>query len=535
MRKNCLVPLGYILFATAALFGRQEPLANDNKSGLYVKSLQQVLRLDEQEVDLATAVLIVSERWSDIVQGRRYLEQLDDIAYEIRAGLKDKNLPIDYRAVRVINEYLFYELGLRSVKEATDPNDLFLHSVLDRKRGYCLSLSVLYLCLAERLGLALYGVAVPGHFFVRYDDGHIRFNIETTSKGGYADDEHYIEEFKVPQGKADSIYMVNLNKIQTLGCFLNNLGNSYSDVGNTQQALTVLEMAVEINPLLAEARTNLGNIYLSKGRINDAIYEYRAALEINPDDAKTHNNLGNAYNEKNWLSDAIGHYKHSIRLDVNFVDAYKNLASVYFKKEMYFQAGGILRQGLSIEPRNADLHTRLGNVLSQVNDCQSAKLHYKKALLIEPDTAEAYCGLAVCYNKSGLTREEIRAYQKALVIKPDMVVALMNLGNAYFAQKKYTSAIEQYKKAVAINPDDASIHYNLGAAYSNKGDYKLAEAEYNQAIELDAKMADAHAGLGFVLYKLKKYEQAWQHIKLAEQLGGQVSNDLLEAVKDKLQ
>ena len=52
-----------------------------------------------------------------------------------------------------INKYLFEELNFRSVETADDPEDLFLHSVIDKKRGYCLSLSVLYLSIGERLGM----------------------------------------------------------------------------------------------------------------------------------------------------------------------------------------------------------------------------------------------------------------------------------------------------------------------------------------------------------------------------------------------
>ncbi|KKK57616.1 hypothetical protein LCGC14_3052680 [marine sediment metagenome] len=233
----------------------------------------------------------------------------------------------------MIDEYLFDELRFKSVSKANDPSDLFLHSVLDRKRGYCLSLSILYLSLGERLGLPLHGVVVPGHFFVRYDDGRVRFNIETTGKGGYADDEHYTNKFKVPQDNQDSIYMMNLNKIQTLGCFFNNLGNSYSDIGNTESALLALERAVEINPSLSESRTNLGNIYLNKDRVKDAIYEYRAALEINPRDAMAHSNLGNAYIKRGWLNDAISQYRISLELDPNFTEVYRNLASTYCKRE----------------------------------------------------------------------------------------------------------------------------------------------------------------------------------------------------------
>jgi len=534
MMKKILLVIVCVLFFTAAVsFSRDTPLANEGKRGLYARSIEQVLRLDDEEIDLATAALIVSEQWSDIVHGRRYLTDLDNMAFEIRTRLKKKGLQANYKAVAVINEYLFDELGFESVSDASEPSDLFLHSVMDRKRGYCLSLSILYLSLGERLGLPLYGVVVPGHFFVRYDGGQVSFNIETTNKGGYADDEHYINKFKVPQDN-DSIYMVNLNKIQTLGCFFNNLGNSYSEVGDTEQALLALERAVEINPSLAESRLNLGNIYLKKDRIEDAIYEYEAALEINPSNAKTHNNLGNAYTKRGWLNDAISHYTQSLKLDPNFTEAYKNLANAYCKREMFGQAAVQLKQAIILEPEDASCYSQLGNVYSQMGDYERGIFQYKKALEIKGDFAEAHCGLALCYNKLSLADDEIQAYKRALAIEPDMIDALVGLGNAYFGKQKYDAAIEQYKKAVQIKPDNGTIHYNIGAAYSNKSQYEQAVAEYKKAIGIEPKMGDAHNGLAFAFYKLEKYDLAWHHIKAAEELGVEISKELLTAIEDEL-
>lgn len=533
MKTVFLLIICTLFFAAPASFGR-EPLANENKSGLYARSIEHILRLDERDIDLATAVLIISEQWNDNVYGRRYISRLDDMALEIRKRLKEKNLKANFKAIPVINEYLFDELKFKSVEEATNPDDLFLHSVLDKKRGYCLSLSILYLSLAERLALPLYGVVVPGHFFVRYDDGQLRFNIETTGKGGTADDQHYINKFKVPQSGSNSIYMKNLNKRQTLGCFFNNLGNSYSDIGNTEQALVALERAVQINPSLAESRANLGNIYLNNEQVDDAIYEYRAALRINPNDAKTYNNLGNAYAKKEWLNDAIAEYLYSLQLDPNFIDVYTNLAAAYSKKQMFGKAVALLKKAIVLKPENSGFYNQLGNVYSRMSNYEEAVFQYKKALKIKRSLADAHYGLAICYNKLGLVNDEIRAYRDALAIEPDMVAALMNLGNVYFNRQKYDAAIEQYKKAVQVKPDNSSIYYNLGAAYSNKADYEQAADEYLMALEIDPKMADAYNGLAFVFYKLKEYESAWKHIKIAERLGAEINKDILEAIEDEL-
>jgi tetratricopeptide (TPR) repeat protein len=492
-----------LIFTVAVSVGLSEPLANEHLSGLYARSIEQVLRLEPEEIDLGIAALIISEQWSDYVWGRRYQSTLDDMALEIRDRLKAKGPAPNYTAIRIINDYLFGELGFESLSKADDPNDLFLHTVLDKKRGYCLSLSILYLSLGERLGLPLYGVVVPGHFFIRYDDGQVRFNIETTGKGGTASDEHYINKFKVPEGGNGSIYMANLNKLQTLGCFFNNLGNSYSDVGNIEQALVALEKAVKINPTLAEGRTNLGNIYLQMGKIDDAIYQYRMALKTNPNFAMTHNNLANAYIQKGWINQAISEYILSLRLDSNFIEGYKNLASAYCKKKMFGQAVRELQSAMALKPEDGSLYSRLGDVYSQRGDYEEAILKYEKALRLRPNFAEAYYGLGNCYDKLGEVKYAVEAYNKALAIEPSMVGALTNLGNVYFGKQDYDAAIELYKKAIGIKPDDGWIHYNLGAAYSNKSDYEVAAEEYKKAIEIEPKMGEAHFGLGFALYRLE--------------------------------
>ena len=500
MKKILLVIICVLFFTAVKSRCQEQPLANEDKNGLYVRSIEQLMRLDNEEIDMATATLIISEQWSDLVYGQRYISRLDDMAIEIRSRIEAKGLKTNYKAVAVINNYLFDELGFKSIPEATNPDDLFLHTVLDEKRGYCLSLSILYLSLGERLGLPLYGVVVPGHFFVRYDDGRVRFNIETTSRGGTADDNYYIDKFNVPQRNSDSIYMLNLNKMQTLGCFFNNLGNCYGDIGNNELALLAFERAVQINPSLSESRMNLGNIYLKKGRIENAIYEYQTALRINPNDAKTYDNLGNAYAKKGWLNDAISQYSQSIKLDPNLTNAYINLANAHCKLKMFAQAQSALKQAVILEPKNARCYNQLGSLYTQMNNHEEAISQYKKALKIKPNSAEAHYGLAVCYNKLGLTDDEIQAYKKALAAKPDMVAALANLGNAYFNRQKYDAAIEQYNKAIQITHDDGLIHYNLAIAY----------------------------------YHNDNYEQAWKHIKIAEEASIEIAEDLIRAIENKL-
>jgi tetratricopeptide (TPR) repeat protein len=78
------------------------------------------------------------------------------------------------------------------------------------------------------------------------------------------------------------------------------------------------------------------------------------------------------------------------------------------------------------------------------------------------------------------------------------------------------------------------VYYNLGAAYSNNEDYEQAVAAYLKAVEIDPAIGDAHYGLAFGFYQLKKYNLAWKHIKMAQDLGVEVTKDQLNAIKSRL-
>jgi tetratricopeptide (TPR) repeat protein len=522
-----------VLFSATA-FGQRIRLANAGKSGLAVTSLEQVLRLPEDQIDLATATLISSEYWSDMVAGRSYLEQLDAMAREIHSRLRQQRIPLDFRAIPVINQYLFEELGFGTIAHADDPNDLFLHSVMDRRQGYCLSLSVLYLSIGERLGLDLYGVVAPGHFFVRYEKGRVRFNIETTSNGASPPDEHYRVKFNVPENGRNSIYMKNLNKRQTLGCFFNNLGNVYSEIGDVDTAMLALERAVQINPTLSESQANLGNIYLQKNRVSDAILRYRSALDLNPGDPKTHNNLGNAYMAADELNAAATSYRQAIQLDPNFVDAYRNMGLLLTRQERYSQALSYLNQALTLNAGDAEIYNQIGELYYRMKEYNTGLEQFRKAAAIQPDSAEAYYGLGICYGGLKQTTQEIQSYTQALTLKPTMLAALVDLGTAYFNQGAYDQAIRYYREAVTAKPDDPRILFNLGSAYLKKDQYDLAVKAYLQVIRMDPKTGDAHHALAYGYYMLGNYAEAQSHANTAKRLGTQVPEDLLLAIADKL-
>jgi tetratricopeptide (TPR) repeat protein len=536
-------------------------LANNNKRGLRAYTIEGVLRLQDDEVDLGTAALILSRDWGTPKTSHVYRRKIDDMAEEILKRLKDEHIPTDYRAIPIINSYLFDELGFTAVDNADDPDDLFLHVVLERKRGYCLSLSVLYLAIAERVGLPVYGVVVPGHFFVRYDDGSRRYNIETTSNGAMAPDEHYIERFKPPK-QLKSLYMKNLTKKQTLGCFFNNLGNCYLAVGETEKAFDILTNAVEINPLLSEAHMNLGNIYLQKQMPHKAIAKYEEALSILGRDATAFGNLGTAYLQLDEYQKAESYYNTALSIDPENVNTGRNLARALFMQDKNEAAVAQLQDVLRARPDDLESRVLLGQIRQKQGDLDEAIRQFEQVIrydasnaparqalgylfleIKEPaaalrqfeavldyhgDDVRSLFGMAQSFHAMEKTDDEIWAYEKVLALSPDMVPALQNVGNAYLKKNMDDKAVSIYRKAVQLEPENADLQYNFAIVLAKMENHKEAVTAFLKAIRLNPQRAEAYHGIAVSYYQLGDYEFAKIYAQKAKAMGIDVEEILLK-------
>ncbi len=89
---------------------------------------------------------------------------------------------------RVLNRVLFHEWGFHgNVEHYTDPRNSFLDQVLARRTGLPISLSIVYLLVAGRLGLELAPVGLPGHFLVGCFSDDLPFYIDPFDRGVFRD------------------------------------------------------------------------------------------------------------------------------------------------------------------------------------------------------------------------------------------------------------------------------------------------------------------------------------------------------------
>ena len=115
--------------------------------------------------ELESGSLLLARTVSPQLDAGLCCTQLDEIAARCRELIVE---PSSVREkCRVLNRVLFHEWGFHgNVEHYTDPRNSFLDQVLERRTGIPLSLSIVYLLVAERLSLELEPVGLPGHFVV---------------------------------------------------------------------------------------------------------------------------------------------------------------------------------------------------------------------------------------------------------------------------------------------------------------------------------------------------------------------------------
>lgn len=189
-----------------------------------------------------------------------------------------------------LGQVLFGQAGFRAVPQLDTLETLHLDSVLAQRAGYCLSLSVLALAMAEQLHLPLVGVAAPAHAFVRWQEGDAAFDIELTRGGELADPAAWRERLG-DTWHDGSFYLRPLGTDEVLGMLRHNRGFVDLVQHRTRAAQGELEEVARRLPELPDVHRTLGILHGEARRWEQARACFDRALALYPGDTDALLNL----------------------------------------------------------------------------------------------------------------------------------------------------------------------------------------------------------------------------------------------------
>jgi regulator of sirC expression with transglutaminase-like and TPR domain len=95
---------------------------------------------------------------------------LDNFAQELDSRLDTHDDPLDI--ISTVSRFLSFERGFKGdIEDYYNPENSYINRVLERRTGLPISLCIIYLLVAKRLNIPLFGVGMPGHFLLKYEVG----------------------------------------------------------------------------------------------------------------------------------------------------------------------------------------------------------------------------------------------------------------------------------------------------------------------------------------------------------------------------
>jgi len=240
---------------------------------------------DEQFPLLEAAACLAQDEYPEL-DVQRVLGDVD----QLLARLK-RRLPADASALqrlRLLNQFFFRELSFGgNLNDYYDPDNSYLNAVLRTRRGIPITLAVIWLELAQGLGLHARGVAFPGHFMVKVTlpKGQViidPFTGQSLSREElserlepYRQRSGLVDEFEVPMG----LYLQSATPREIIARMLRNLKEIYKGQSDAARLIAVLDRLLVLQPQAWSEYRDRGLAWAEQGEAARALSDLQVYLE----------------------------------------------------------------------------------------------------------------------------------------------------------------------------------------------------------------------------------------------------------------
>ena len=263
---------------TSLLFERPTPL--DYFAALVV---------DDQQFSQLEAAVAVAHAVEPELDVQGVLSAIDALAVKLKNRIAADTVPL--QRLRLLNRYFFQELGFAgNVNDYYAPENSYLHRVLDSRRGIPITLALIYIEIAQQIGLEARGVSFPGHFLIKLKmpQGEVvidPFNGRSLSRD---DLEERIEPYRRRHGLVGDaevplgLFLQTATPRAVVARMLRNLKEIHRGAEEWPALLAVMQRLVILLPDDWDERRDRGLVRAELGDDDGAVQDLAAYVEHSP-------------------------------------------------------------------------------------------------------------------------------------------------------------------------------------------------------------------------------------------------------------
>jgi regulator of sirC expression with transglutaminase-like and TPR domain len=244
----------------------------------------QEVRQPDEQISLEKAALYIAQEEYPDLDVDEYLNALDTMASEIQERLPQDAYPL--RILRTINQYLYEDLKFTgNIDDYYDPRNSFLNDVIDRRTGIPITLSLVYLSIAQRLDFPMVGIGMPAHFIIRPAVEDMEIFVDSFHNGEimFAQDcEARLSQIYGQPVEMQPEFLEAVAPKHFLFRMLTNLKVIYLHRNEIENCLGVIERLLILFPEAPYELRDRGIIYFQANRWIEARQDLEAYLDLVP-------------------------------------------------------------------------------------------------------------------------------------------------------------------------------------------------------------------------------------------------------------
>ncbi len=288
----------------------------------------------------------------------------------------------------------------------------------------------------------------------------------------------------------------------------------YLDFASIDMARLALKHAVELHPGSVAFSIREARIQAITNNTQQALSILSQAENLEPYNPEIIRVKANILSQMEKYQEAIDEYKKLVG-DDDPEEVYSNIAFEYQNMDQHEYAIHYLKKVLAINPEDDNTLFELAFCYEACGKIKESAEYFKAYLKEDPLSSIAWFNLGVAYSTLEQLDDALEAFDFCIALEPDHASAHFNKATVLSNQGKYHQAIQAYKESMNLEiPNAITLHY-LAECYEKAEDYDSAVRYYMKALEVNEEFTDSMAGLASVFYETESYEKALAYIQRA--------------------
>ncbi|EAL68336.1 hypothetical protein DDB_G0278327 [Dictyostelium discoideum AX4] len=328
-----------------------------------------------------------------------------------------------------------------------------------------------------------------------------------------------------------SILFSNQNKNNNNICFNNNNKRYYSikpthnenliskaseliNESRFEEAIKLLNTAIEIQPLDANAYALRADTLEFLGRYDEAILDYEKILGFLPQSIPCYSSLASCFYNKGEIDRAIRYFEQILIIDPNYIPANGFLGDIYLKKGDLSKSLEYYKNVLRIQPESVIGLVGLGCLALKQNNKKDATKIFRQVIKLgegKPisffQTSVSTSGGSSDNNNSGNYYQNDVKFKGSIDSNP-IYIAHVSLAHIYYNELNAVEALKQFNKVIEYNPNNSNALALASTLKQQDGQLGEALETIDKSLELDPSSEFSKSIKADILYDLERFEEA---------------------------